>query len=139
MAYAQTAHSKGAASAPPLQSAPQRQLRTRPVDGSKPLFIVRSAKDLEVLAVRTQGLGSGFQSWVSAVFGLDLQLHSLACLCPLFLPVFPLPSRRAPRQALLSSASPLCIHSTVDVRLFCVLIPIFLSVVAAVSHSVCVK
>ncbi|CDJ41925.1 hypothetical protein, conserved [Eimeria tenella] len=66
MAYAQTAHSKGAASAPPLQSAPQRQLRTRPVDGSKPLFIVRSAKDLEVLAeeegVRIDPVSLGFIS-----------------------------------------------------------------------------
>lgn len=139
MAYAQTAHSKGAASAPPLQSAPQRQLRTRPVDGSKPLFIVRSAKDLEVLAVRTQGLSLGFPSWISAVLGLDLQLHSLAFLCLLLLSVFLWPSRRASCQLLLLLASPLCIQSTVHVRLSCDLIYICLPVIAAVSHSVCVK
>ncbi|OEH74748.1 enhancer of polycomb-like [Cyclospora cayetanensis] len=66
MAYAQSAHSGASSGGGPLQAAPQRQLRTRPVDGSKPLYIVRSVKDLEVLAeeegVRLDPVSLGFLS-----------------------------------------------------------------------------
>ncbi|KAL8426352.1 hypothetical protein Efla_002970 [Eimeria flavescens] len=66
MAYASSLHSGAPSVGPPLQPAPQRQLRTRPVDGAKPLLIVRSLKDLETLAeeegIRLDAASLGFLS-----------------------------------------------------------------------------